>query len=207
MYKRFEYNHRNDTRKKNPIHAYKKRSGKAHFQMLFWESPFPAAMFPRNWRLQRRAERNPENILTRIQRNTNKFHKNDILQYSRYALQNPSPGKFRCSISQVLYINICIFSSNTNNFTKYFRIIPKTCLSITHWLLVITRTDWQVLASHIIFWLAGKIIIGDYDVLNIFYPRISILEKWKPALQIALPPFLTLNLIWLISVLIPKDWF
>lgn len=207
MYKRFEYNHRNDTRKKTRIHAYKKRSGKAHFQMLFWESPFPAAMFPRNWRLQRRAERNPENILTRIQSNTKKFHKNYILQYSRYTLQNPSPGSFRCSISLLLHINICIFSSNANHFMKHFRITPKTCLSITHWLLVTTRTIWQGLAPHIIFWLAGQIIIDYYDVLNSFYSRISIQEKWKPALQIGLPPFLTLNLIWPISALTPKDLF
>lgn len=110
MYKRFEYNHRNDTRKKPHIHAYKKRSGKAHFQMLFWESPFPAAMFPRNWRLQRSAERNPENILTRIQSNSNKFYKHYILQYSRNTLQNPSPGSFRYSTALLLYINIYIFS-------------------------------------------------------------------------------------------------
>lgn len=162
--------------KKTRIHAYKKRSGKAHFQMLFWESPFPAAMFPRNWRLQRRAERNPENKLTRIQRNTYKFHKNYILQYSRYTVQNPSPRSFRCSISLLLYINICIFSFNANNFMKYFRITTKTCLSITHPLLVITKTRWQIPAPHIIFWLAGQITIDywegtQYLLSQNFYPR------------------------------------
>lgn len=122
MYKRFEYNHRNYIRKKTCIHAYKKRSGKAHFQMLFWESPFPAAMFPRNWRLQRRAEKTQENILTGIQRNTNKFHINDKLQHYSYTLQNPSQLSFGRTISLLL----CIFSSNVNNFTKHSRIIPKT---------------------------------------------------------------------------------
>lgn len=127
MYKRFEYNHRNYIRKKTRIHAYKKRSGKAHFQMLFWESPFPAAMFPRNWRLQRRAEKKPpENILTGIERNTNKFHINDKLQRDSYTLQNPSKLRFGCSISLLLYIDICIFSCNANSFTKYSRIMPKT---------------------------------------------------------------------------------
>lgn len=110
--------------KKPRIHAYKKRSGKAHFQMLFWESPFPAAMFPRNWRLQRRAEKTQENILTGIQRNTNKFHINDKLQHYSYTLQNPSQLRFGCTISLLL----CIFSSNVNNFTKYSRIILKNKL-------------------------------------------------------------------------------